>query len=71
MSLFAYEDPEHEGNQSTFHTGKPCIEKGCSQPAGTAWSPFWCFPCNVVRITRISKNMEEILKSFEPDPVLA
>lgn len=56
----AYEDPNHEGNSPQYHTGKKCIE-GCGRPAGTAWSPHWCFECNVKRIKRISKQFEDML----------
>ncbi len=61
----AYADPQHEGNSAKYHTGKPCIEEGCENPAGTWWSPVWCFHCNVERIDRISRQMNEILNSME------
>ena len=59
----AYEDPKNEGNSSKYHTGKVCIE--CQErPAGTAWSPYWCYECNVERMKRITKQMEEIRNSM-------
>ena len=58
--LVAYEDPEHPGNGPAHHTGQPCIEPGCESPAGTAWSPYWCFGCNVARINRISASLSHL-----------
>lgn len=52
-----YQDPGYEGNGSKYHTGKECIERGCHNPAGTAWSPLWCFECNAKRMDRISGNL--------------
>ncbi len=64
----ASEDPGNEGNSAAYHTGKPCVERGCDRPAGTAWSPQWCFECNVVRMKRISRSLAEIeLKFHEMD----
>lgn len=60
----AFEDPAHPGNSSEHYTGKPCIERGCNNPAGTHWSPYWCFRCNVRRIRRITSNLEGILDRF-------
>ena len=59
-----YNDKECEGNSSIHHTGKKCIEKGCNNPAGTAWSPHWCVDCNIKRINRINKSLEEIMNKF-------
>lgn len=56
----AFDDPKDEGNGPEYHTGKKCIE-GCGRPAGTAWSPHWCFECNVVRMRRIEKNLREMI----------
>lgn len=61
--MVGYDDPKHEGNSPKYHTGKLCIE-GCGRPAGTAWSPYWCFECNVKRINRINGQMESIKASF-------
>lgn len=60
-----YQDPKHPYNGSEYHTGKECIEPGCHNPAGTAWSPFWCFDCNVKRIDRISRQLDEIAERYE------
>lgn len=56
----AFEDPMNEGNGTAYHTGKSCIEEGCDRPAGTAWSPSWCFECNVIRIRRIDEQLAQI-----------
>jgi len=57
-----YNDPNHKGNSEKYHTGKKCIEDGCDKPAGTAWSPYWCFAHNVERIDGITKNIGEMLE---------
>ena len=62
--MIACHDPNHEGNSAKYHTGKPCIEHGCTNPAGTAWSPLWCFQHNSERIRRISRSMETIARTF-------
>jgi len=59
-----YEDPNHEGNSSQYHTGKVCIEQGCDKPAGTAWSPLWCFEHNVERIHRIDAGFASVLQKY-------
>jgi len=61
--LRAFEDPNHEGNSDKYHTGKKCIEKGCCEPAGTWWSPHWCFKHNVERIHRIDAGLNDIILS--------
>ncbi len=61
----AYADPEHDGNSSRHQTGKRCITKGCEQPAGTAWSLFWCRDCNAKRMDRVSQGFASISKKFD------
>jgi len=56
--MLAFENSQHEGNSSLYHTGKQCVEKYCTKPAGTKWSPFWCFKHNVERIKRVNKQFE-------------
>jgi hypothetical protein len=58
MHLLAFEDPQHPGNSPEHHTGKPCIEKRCGNPAGTLWSPLWCRSCNVRRMLRIDAGLK-------------
>ncbi len=49
-----FEDPTHEGNHSgEYMTGKSCLVAGCTQPAGTAWSPLWCVKHNISRMNQI------------------
>ena len=62
--MFPYQDPKHEGNHSRHNTGLPCIESGCKRPAGTAWSPYWCFECNVKRMDHVCKQMGDMLKNW-------
>lgn len=59
-----FEDPDHPGNSSIYHTGSKCIESDCNDPAGTWWNPYWCFKHNVERMNRISKGLEEIMENF-------
>lgn len=56
--MFAFEDKNHPGNSPKYHTGKDCITKGCTNPAGTMWSKLWCFEHNVERMNRIGKTLE-------------
>jgi len=57
-------DPSHEGNSAKYHTGKPCIIKGCDEPAGTAWGKYWCFKCNVKRMKDISDFLDNEVKRY-------
>lgn len=59
----AFEDKHHELNSTKFHTGKPCID--CTNPAGTWWSPLWCFDCNVKRMKRIDRRLAEIEQALK------
>ena len=60
--MLPYQDPEHEGNSAKYHSGKPCHTKGCKEPAGTHWSPHWCFRHNVERIDNISSTLETMVE---------
>jgi hypothetical protein len=60
------EDPSHPSNGSEHHTGKLCVE-GCGRPAGTAWSPLWCQPCNAQRFRRIEAGLEACLQKLNGD----
>lgn len=60
-----YDDPDDKRNGPVHHTGKQCVENGCSNPAGTAWSPFWCFECNVKRINKITAQLDQISAELE------
>jgi hypothetical protein len=57
------EDPGASANNPKYHTGKPCIERGCTNPAGTAWSPHWCQPCNAKRLMRVSEQLAALSRS--------
>ena len=56
-----HKDPNDPLNSVQHHTGKPCIERGCTRPAGTAWSPYWCQPCNADRLNHISNVLGQKL----------
>ena len=55
-----FNDPDCEGNSPAHHTGKPCTEQGCDNPAGTGWGPYWCFEHNVERIERIDRQLHDL-----------
>lgn len=59
-----YEDPSDPLNGPEHLTGKPCIER-CGRPAGTAWSPFWCQPCNSERMNRIGSFLRSEVERFD------
>lgn len=58
-------DADDSRNGPGHHTGKPCIEKDCDKPAGTAWSPHWCFEHNVERIRRIDLFLKSRVEELE------
>lgn len=60
--LLPFEDPANEGNSEKYLSGLMCIESGCDEKAGTAWSPYWCFNCNVKRIKRISRQLDDFIR---------
>lgn len=60
-----YENPDHPLNGPTHWSGLPCIEKGCEEPAGTAWGPYWCFKHNVERLRRIDAGLRAMSESFK------
>jgi hypothetical protein len=55
-----YRNPNHPLNGPRYHTSKKCIEYGCTDPAGTAWSPFWCWKHNAERIDRITNKLKRL-----------
>lgn len=63
--LQPFENPKSDGNSPKHHTGKPCIEHGCNEPAGTAWGKLWCQKHNAERLNRVSKGFENIEKEFQ------
>jgi hypothetical protein len=59
-----YDDPNDPRNWPESHTGKPCIEPGCSKTAGTEWSPYWCFEHNVERIKKIDTQLRKLISDM-------
>ena len=59
VELLAFEDPNHPGNGEKYRTGELCVICG-KEPAGTAWSHLFCFPCNAKRIKRVSVAFEQL-----------
>ena len=58
----AFQNPNDPGNSDKYHTGKLCITHDCKRPAGTKWSPYWCFACNVKRMEHVDKQLRELTK---------
>ena len=48
------------GNSSAYLSGRACVEPACAEPAGTAWSPYWCFAHNVERLDGISATLKAL-----------
>lgn len=61
-----YQDPNDPRNGPKYHTGNPCIER-CRRPAGTAWSPHWCQPCNAERLGRIDRSLQAIARRLDSE----
>lgn len=60
MTLDRWDDPTDPLNGPAHYSGKPCIERGCTEPAGTAWSHLWCQKHNAERMRRVSDGFAEI-----------
>lgn len=54
-----------DGYSAKHHTGKPCINRGCGKPAGTAWTKLWCAECDKERKDGIRENLERMLARFK------
>lgn len=61
----AYRDLNHFGNSEKYRSGRVCIESGCKNPAGTYWSPYWCVPCNIKRMDRVTQSLNELVSGFD------
>ena len=56
-----FEDPHDPLNGVQYRTGNPCVEPGCDRPAGTAWSRYWCQPCNALRMNGINLSFARMV----------
>ena len=63
----AYNDLNDKGNSAKYRTNKKCIEPGCNNFAGTAWSPFWCVACNIKRIDKINKSWHDLMNAVKKE----
>ena len=52
-------DPDNPRNGPKYYSGQVCEVSGCTKPAGTRWSPFWCWRHNAERLDRISAGLRE------------
>ena len=41
------------------------FEGKCSNVAGTAWGPYWCYRCTRLRFVHMDNQFKEINKRFE------
>ena len=62
MTKPAYSDPDHVFNSAKYHSKFPCDVRGCTEPSGTYWSPYWCFKHNVERMDRITASLNKLLE---------
>ena len=53
-----------EQRRSYADPAKKCIEKGCIEPAGTPWGPYFCADHDDQRINRISKSLAAIAREL-------
>lgn len=60
-----WEDQDDPRNGRQWLTGKPCVEPRCGNPAGTAWSPLWCQPCNAERLNRIVAQLDDAMRRMK------
>lgn len=42
-------------------SGRDCVED-CGAEAGTWWTPYWCPDCDVIRLDRITRQLEAMTK---------
>jgi hypothetical protein len=63
-----HHDPDDPLNGPEHRSGRTCVEKGCNNPAGTAWSPYWCQSCNAARMDHIAQQLGKLLnRTSTPD----
>lgn len=48
-------------------SGRPCIERGCGEKAGTLWGPLWCPTHDVERLDRVSGGLAGIAATPESE----
>lgn len=61
-----YRDVLAPENDPSRRSGKPCVESGCDEPAGTAWGPYFCVRHNAARLDRISASLAALVIDNEP-----
>ena len=58
-----WKDGRYEHVECRRPTGRTCID--CGKEAGTAWGPYWCPDCDVLRLDRIDTALEQAIESME------
>lgn len=53
-----------EGHVCQKPSGRPCIERGCYQPAGTLWGPLWCPAHDEERLNRITTSLHNLAEEL-------
>ena len=64
MKEYHYYDLRHEGYSEKYRSGQICVEHGCNEQAGTAWTPYWCPKHDIERKKRITRQMKNILDNW-------
>ena len=50
-----------DGHTCQKPSGRVCYEKGCNEPAGTSWGPYWCPEHDAERLDRITGQLTELM----------
>ena len=65
-SIARAHDPEDPMNGPQHHTGLPCVERSCQEPAGTAWGPSRCQRHNAEQLVRFSASLDALAARIDP-----
>lgn len=68
MNRADWEAMSRDERRSYANPNSTCVERGCTEPAGTPWGPMWCADHDDERIHRITASLEAIEASLERQP---
>jgi len=54
----------NDGHTCQRPSGRPCVQSGCDEPAGTLWGRWWCPEHDQQRLDRIGAALTAIGMSF-------
>lgn len=60
-----WEQMRREARRSYANPNRECIERGCTEPAGTPWGKHWCADHDDERMHRISDALRDIQRAFK------